>query len=430
MAWRHRLWNLLRSRRLNKELDEEIQFHLDARTRDNLEAGMGPDAARQDAVRRFGNRTAAMELAREADTLALIESIGRDFGYAFRSLRKAPGFTAVAVVTLALGVGANTAIFSAVYATLIRPLPYTNPGELVAMSVDIPQLRSQFPNGLPVRAVDFQEFQRSNRVFPEMAAIRERDFNLTGRGEPERLYGARVTANLFSLLGVEPQLGRTFRDEEDTPGRDTVVLISHGMWVSRFGADPNIVNRTLSLDGNPHVIVGVMPAGFLFPAGKQLHPQVELGPRIDVWKPMAFTPSELAPEDIGRFSWGVIARLKPGMTLQAAQSELNTTAREIGRQMQARIPGLAEVDLRTQLVPIREVFSGNLHEGLLMLMGAASLLLIIACVNLANLLLARMTSRSRELATRAALGAARGRLVSKCSAKACCSQCSVAPQAS
>ena len=218
----------------------------------------------------------------------------QDVGYAFRTLRRNPGFAAVAVLTLALGIGATTAIFSVVYATLLKPLPYTNPDELVAMSVYIPQLQSKFPS-LPVRPVDFEEFRQSNSVFSGMAAIRERDFNLTGGGEPERLSGARVSASLFPLLGVQPQLGRAFLAEEDTPGRDSVVLISHHLWVSRFGADPQIVNRTLSLDGRPYSVVGVMPAEFLFPSGKQLHTHVELGPRIDVWKPMAFTQMSWPP---------------------------------------------------------------------------------------------------------------------------------------
>jgi predicted permease len=400
---------LISKRRLNSELDEELQFHLAARTRDNIDAGMSPDVARQDAMRQFGNWTLAKELAREANTFARFESVVQDVAYAVRSLWKNPGFTAVAVLTLALGVGANTAIFSVVYESLLKPLPYANPGEIVSMSFQIPQLRSQFPT-LPVRAADFEDFRRSNRVFSGMAAIRERDFNLTGQGDPERVYGARVSANLFSLLGVQPQLGRAFLPAEDAPGRDAVVLISHDFWVRRFGANREIVNRTISLDGQPHLVVGVMPAGFLFPVAKQLHPMVELGPRIDVWKPAAFTQTDLAPV-LNRFSWGVVARLQPGMSLPAAQGNLDAIAQEIGRQLRATNPRLTRMDLRTQIVSIRDVFTGNVHQPLVMIMAAVGLLLVIACVNLVNLLIARLSSRSREMATRAALGASRSRIV-------------------
>ena len=342
--------------------------------------------------------------------MAPARQLRQDSRYALRTLRRNPGSRPSSVLTLALGIGANTAIFSVVYATLLKPLPYTRPDELVAMYVYVPQLQTKFPS-LPVRPVDFEAFRQSNAVFSGMAAIRERDFNLTGRGEPERLYGARVSASLFPLLGVSPQLGRSFLAEEDTPGRDAVVVISHHLWTNRFGADPAIVNRILSLDGRPHVIVGVMPASFLFPAGKQLHTHVELGPRIDVWKPMAFTQGELAPENLNVFNRGVIARLKPGISHQAAQTSLDAIAQRIGNGMRTTIPGGVAIDLRTKVVPVREVFSREVRYGLVLLMGAVGLLLVIACVNLANLLLARLSGRSRELATRAAVGASRGRLI-------------------
>jgi putative ABC transport system permease protein len=389
-------------------LDDDIREHIDRETQDNIDRGMTPEEAHRQAMLTFGNVALVKEDTRAVWAWRRVDEFRQDTGYALRTLRRNPGFAAVAVLTLALGIGANTAVFGVLYSMLLQPLPYANPDEIVAVSVYVPQLRSQYPS-LPVRAGDFEEFRRSNDVFSGMAAVRERDFNLTGSGEPERLYGARVSANLFSLLGVQPRLGRTFLAEEDAPGRDRVVVISHELWVRRFGADPEIVNRPISLDGEPYSVIGVMPAEFAFPTGRQLHTHVELGPRIDAWKPMAFTREDLAPDALN-FSWGVLARLKPGTSRQVAQAHLDAVAQRIGREVLTKVPGLGEVDLRTQIVPVRQVFSGDAQQGLVMIMGAVTLLLVIACVNLVNLLIARLSSRSRELATRMALGAPRARL--------------------
>ncbi|MPY91355.1 MAG: FtsX-like permease family protein [Luteitalea sp.] len=409
MSWVSRVVNVFRTSRVDPELDEELRFHVEERTEALVRDGLSRQAAEALALQQLGRPLRLREESRDIKLLPWLDSLAQDIRFAFRGLRKSPSFAFAAVCTLALGIGANTAIFSVVYAALLKPLPYTDPDELVAISVYVPALQSRFPS-LAIRALDFEAFRRSNRVFSDMAAIRERNFNLTGRGEPERLYGARVSANLFPLLGVQPELGRTFLPEEDTPGREGMVLISHDLWNRRFGADPGIINRTLSLDGQPHLVVGVMPAGFLFPTGRQLNPQVELGPRIDVWRPAAFDQDELEDELIG-FSWGVIGRLKPGTPHQVAQANLNVIAQGIVERLRTNVSGLDDLELRTLITPIRDVYFGNVHRGLLMLMGAVGLLLVIGCVNLVNLLLARLSSRSRELATRAALGAPRSRLV-------------------
>jgi putative ABC transport system permease protein len=396
-----------RRRRALADLDREIRAHIEQDIQDNIDRGMSPAEAHRQALLKFGNVARVKEDTHDVWAWRWLRDALQDLGYAIRILRRNPGFASVSVLTLALGIGANIAIFAVVQAALLRALPYPNPDEVVAVSTYIPQLSTRVPS-LAVRAVDFEAFRESNRAFAALAAVRERNFSLTGHGEAERLYGARVSANLFSVLGVHPEIGRPFSPAEDVAGRDRVVIMSHGFWTRRFGADPGILNRTLLLDGEPHLVVGVMPRGFLFPTGKQLQPQVELGPRIDLWKPAAFTGDDLADELTG-FSWGVIGRLNTGVPPQAAQANLDEVARAIASRLRDKASGVDE--LRTRVTPIREIYFGNVRRELLMLMGTVGLILTIACVNLVNLLLARLSSRSRELATRTSLGAPRGRLV-------------------
>jgi predicted permease len=404
-----RLLHFLRRSRHDADLREEMEGHRALRQAALERDGLAPDDAAWASRRAMGNVTLAVEDAREVWVVRWIDHAWQDIRFALRGLRRSPSFAFAAICTFALGIGANTAIFGIISAALLKPLPYANPDGLVTVSVFIPRLQARFPS-LPVRAADFEEFRRSNAAFLDMAAIRDRNVNLTGGGEPERLSGARVSANLFALLGVRPRLGRTFMPEEDLPGRDKVVVISHDLWTRRFGSDPGIIHRTVLLDGEAYRVVGIMPAGFLFPTGKQLNPHVELGPRIDVWKPAAFTRDDLKDELVG-FNWGVIGRLKPGASPEIARANLDAIARSIAERARTKAAGLDGFELRTRVGSLRDVYFGSVRQGLLILMGAVGLLLVIACVNLVNLLLARLTSRSRELATRAALGAHPGRLV-------------------
>lgn len=404
-----RLLYFFRRSQYERDLRDEIEAHRALRQSALERDGLTPDDAALASRKAMGNITLAVEDARELWVMRVLDEAWQDVRISLRMLRKSPGFAFAAIGTLALTLGANTAIFSVVYAALLKPLPYPQPQELVAISMSVPTLQNRFPS-LAMRPTDFEDFRRSNEVFAELAAVRDRNFNLTGSGEPERLHGARVSANLFALLGVQPVLGRTFLPDEDAPGREKVIVISHGLWQRRFGGEAGVINRSVSLDGQPHIVVGVMPDGFVFPHGKQLHPQIELGPRIDVWRPAAFTQGEMQDGLVG-FSWGMFGRLKAGTSPDAARANLDVIARGIGERMRAEVPSLTDFELFSQITPMRDIYVGGARQGLWMLLAAVGLLLVIGCVNLVNLLLARLTSRSRELSTRAALGAPRSRLV-------------------
>jgi predicted permease len=398
---------MTRGRRALDGLDQDIREHIEREIQDNLERGMPPLEARRQALLTFGNVALVREDTRAVWVWQWLEQAAQDSRYAIRTLRRSPGYAAVAVLTLALGIGANTAIFSAVYAVLLKPLAYESPEGLVTISSHIAQTQARFPT-LPVRAVDFLELRRSSRSLSELSAVQSVEFNLTGTGEPERLYGARVSSNFFSMVGIAPAIGRTFAPEEDEPGRDQVAILSHDVWVRRFGGESNIIGRPVSLNGQTFTVIGVMPRDFPFPVGRQLHQLVPLGPRVDIWKPMAFSKEEVTSE--GSWNYGVIARMKSGATLPAVQDELNAIAQVISERVRVQSKGL-DIDIRLQTKPLSEVFSGNIRRELLMLMATVALLLLIACINLANLLVARTSSRLRELATRAALGASRSRLM-------------------
>src|SRR5436190_3011594 len=311
-----------------------------------------------------------------------------DLKFALRQLLKNPAFTAVAVLTLALGIGANTAIFSAVDAVLIRPLPYADTGRLVMIWDEMSHIGFPKHNSTPA---EWHEWRRNNTVFTDIAATQPVQAILSSDGEPEEVSARKVTANLWTVLGAQPQLGRVFTEDEDARGV-RVAVISHGMWQRRFGASPDVLGRTITVNDSPYEVIGVMPREFYFMPARD----------IDLWMPTSFSA-----EMLGHFSWHdvhCVARLKPGVTLQQARESMAALSLRVSTPHVDR-PCAAVV------TPLRDELAGKTQTSLIVLLSASAAILLISCVNLANLLLSRGAARRREVAVRAALGAGRGRLI-------------------
>src|SRR5262245_31528171 len=360
----HRLRAQLRRGKIEPELDRELQFHLDMETAENVRRGMSEEEARRSARMSFGGVERTKEDYRDIARFRRLEDIWQDLRYGARMLLKTPGFTAATALTLALGIGANTAVFSVVYATLLKPLPYPEAERIYGVEVVIPERNLS----LAGRIQDYLEWRKADTAFSSVAALRPGGWNLTGNSEPERVSGAHVSANFFEFLGVPPALGRGFAQEEETPGADRVVVISDALWRRRYGADPNLVGGSIELNGQNHVVVGIADPSLLVPTGTQLHSTLGFAPRIDILKPIAPTPAELEGED---FNTGLLLRLKANESAEHGRQQLEAFYYDYGRRVAPEL----KVTLALRLIPIREVYSGKFRLRLLLVFAASAILL-------------------------------------------------------
>jgi len=382
--------------RAESEFDAELDAHLTMMQEEFERRGMSAEEARREARLKLGGVEQAREMHREARTVGWLETLAQDVRFALRMMRRNPGFTAITILTLALGIGANTAIFSIVNGVLLKPLPYPQSDKLVTVwgrftGIGAPRDQNY------ISAPEFADIQELNHSLSYVAAMTGTAFNVNVGNRPFRAAGAQVSPSLFPMLGIHPALGRLFTPDEAQPGRDQEVLLSYGLWASNFGSDANIVGKSLQLNGRSMTVVGVLPRGYDYPL------------QTEMWQPLAFTPDDMAPHNRGSHGMMVLARVKDGITPAQARSDMEAAA----DQMIARNPTYhyKQVNFTLLLVPLLDQTVGDSRSALWILCGAVGFVLLITCVNIAGLLLERGSVREREMAIRTALGARHGRIV-------------------
>jgi len=383
--------SLFRRPQVDRELDEEFQYHLEREIEENLHRGLAPEEARYAAMREMGAIAKNKEESRDARRLNWIQDLVQDLRYGLRMLRKSPRFTAVAIFTLAIGIGATTAIFSIVDSLLLRALPYPDARRIVRIwNTFSPRGMTELTASEP----EFLEYHQS-QTLARVAGFALGSLTLTGRGDPARLSVSWGTSDFFDVLGIQPAIGRSFSADELEPGNGQVVILSHHLWEDRFGSDPSIIGKSVILNGKACTVIGIMPATFRFPSGE-----------IDLWQPLHIAANS---SNLGNHYLNLVGDLKPQVSLEQSKAEMETLLARIEQKYPAYYSGA--VGLGVNLVPLREQMVGNVRPTVLVLMAGVAFMLLIACTNIASLLLAHGEVRKKEIATRIAIGASRARII-------------------